>query len=100
MTPKLILQKEQALCQNMSLNLMALLGFIVLAYLVILAIDTSHIAVAKEHCPRPATAGKSRFLTMVSTDRRDNGLASRVTKPPFPLQTIDPAFPRTYIAGA
>jgi hypothetical protein len=100
MTPKLILKIKQALRQNMSLNLVAFLGFIVLAYLVILAVDTAHIAIAEEHCPRPATAGKHRLLSMMSTDRRDNWPATGMTEASLVLQTIDPALPRTDVAGA
>jgi len=52
----------------MRVNPMALLGLVILAYLVILAIDTAHIAVTEEHSPRPSTSGKYRFLAVVSTD--------------------------------
>jgi len=67
--PEFILKIEQALRQNMSVNFIAPLYSIILAYLVVLAIDTAHIAVAEENCPRPPASGKRRFLATVSADR-------------------------------
>jgi len=38
---------------------------VVLAYLVILAVAASQVAVAEKDCPRPAAAGEDRLLPVV-----------------------------------
>lgn len=61
----------------------------VLANLVVLAINTAHITVAKKDCTRPFSAGDWRFLTMMSTDRCHNGQSAGATKPQFTFNPVD-----------
>jgi len=79
----------------MAIHLLGLLPFPILAYLVILAIDTPHIAIAEEYRPRPLTSRKSWLLTMVSANCSNYGQISRMAKPQFTFKPIDPT-----LAGA
>jgi len=71
----------------------------ILAYLVVLAINAPHIAVAKEHGPRPPGSGNSRLLAVMGADCGDYGQMSRMTIAQFILQPIDPTLPGADIAG-
>jgi hypothetical protein len=70
MAAQLILKVEQFFSKFRKIYLIGLLPLPVLAYLVVLAIGTPHIAIAKEHCARPAGARDSWFLPMVGANRR------------------------------
>ena len=50
--PKFVLKVEHFLRQSVNIHLVMLLRRVVLAYLVILAINAAHIAVTKENRPR------------------------------------------------
>jgi len=84
----------------MEIHLLRLLLFPVLAYLIILTIDTPHIAIAEEYCPRPPTSRKNWLLTVVSTDRRNYGQISRMAKPQLAFKAIDSAFPWANFTGS
>ena len=49
-----ILKVEHLFSQGVTVRFIRSLLFPVLAYLVVLTVNASHIAVAKEHCPRPS----------------------------------------------
>ena len=68
MAAKLILEVEHVFSQDMTVYLIKPLSFPVLAYLVVLAIDTPHIAVSKEYRSRTPAPGKGWLLTVVSTE--------------------------------
>ncbi len=73
----------------MTIHLLRLLPFPVLTYLVILAIDTPHITIAKEYRPRPLTPRKNRLLSVVSANGSDYRQVSRMAKPRFTFKSID-----------
>jgi len=77
----------------MAIHLLRLLPFPVLTYLVILTIDTPHIAIAKEYRPRPFTSRKSWLFSMVSANCRHYREISRMAKPQFTFKPVDPTLP-------
>jgi hypothetical protein len=68
MATQFILKIEHLFSKFREIHLLGLLLLPVLAYLVVLAIDAPHVAVAEEHCARSLGSRYSGFLTMVSTD--------------------------------
>jgi hypothetical protein len=68
-----VLKVEHLFSQGAAVHLIGFLLFPVLAYLVVLTINASHIAIAQENRPRPSGPGNSRLLTVMSADRRDYG---------------------------
>ena len=68
-----ILKVEHPFRQGVAVHFLRFLFFPVLAYLVVLTINASHIAVAEEDRPRPSGPGNSRLLTVMGADRRDYG---------------------------
>jgi hypothetical protein len=49
----------------MAVYLIGFLLLVVLAYLMVLAVAASQVAVAEEDCPRPPAAGENRLLPVV-----------------------------------
>ena len=68
-----ILKVEHLFSQGVAVYFIGFLLSPVLAYLVVLTIDASHIAIAKENRPRPPGPGNSWLLTVMGADRRDYG---------------------------
>ena len=73
MAAQFILKVEHLFSQGMAVHLIGFLLFPVLAYLVVLTINASHIAIAKENRPRTSGPRNSWLLTLMSADRRDYG---------------------------
>jgi hypothetical protein len=73
MTAEFILEVKHTLRQGLRINFFSPLAFPVLAYLVVLAINTPQITVTKEDRPRPIGPGDDRFLSVMYTSHRDYG---------------------------
>jgi hypothetical protein len=99
MATQLILKIEHLFSKFREIHLLGLLLLPVLAYLVVLAIDTPHVAVAEEHCARSLGSRYSGFLAVVSADRRHYRQIGRMAKTALVFQPIDAAFSGTDIAG-
>jgi hypothetical protein len=61
-----------------------LLVVVILAYLVILAVNTSHITTAEKYRSRTPCPGEYGFFSVMSTDRRYGRQESRTAKTLFP----------------
>ena len=92
-----VLEVKHTFCQSMAIYFISALATPALTDLIILAVDTPHIAVAEEYCPRPTTSRNNRLLATVSTNTGDDRQTSRMAKPTLPLQTVDATFTRTNI---
>jgi len=68
-----ILKVEYPLSHGVAVHFPGFLFFPVLAYLVVLTVNASHVAIAEENRPRPSGPRNSWLLAMMSTDRRDYG---------------------------
>jgi len=66
-----ILEVEHVFSKGTAICLIGFLSLPVLAYLMVLAINTAQVAVTKEYCPRPPAAGENRFLSVVVAERSD-----------------------------
>lgn len=64
-TAEVILKIKHPSGKGFEVNFVPLLVGGVLAYLVVLAIDASHVAVAEEDCPGATRARQDRFLAVV-----------------------------------
>ncbi len=73
MATQFILKVEHIFSEGAKINFISSLPFPVLTYLVILAIDTPHIAIAKEYRPRSLTPRNDGFFPVVSADCSDYG---------------------------
>jgi hypothetical protein len=99
MASHLVLKIEHLFGQFREGHLFGLLLPPILAYLVVLAIDASHVAVAEEDRPRALAARDGGLLTMVSTNSRDYGQIAGMAKSALVIQTVDVAYPGTDVAG-
>jgi hypothetical protein len=93
-----ILEVQHPVRQGEAVNFISFLVPPVLTYLIILTIDTSHIAVAEEDGPRPPGPGKGRLLAVMSARRRNYGQTPGMTIAQFILQSVDAALARADIA--
>jgi hypothetical protein len=84
--------------EGMAVRLVGLLNLMILAYLMVLAIATAQVAVAEEDCPRPASAGEHRLLSVVVTDRGNYRQIAGVAVPGLAPQAVCTALTGAYIA--
>ena len=99
MAVELVLEIEHGFGQPVGIDRLRTLRPPVLAYLVVLAINAAHIAVAEEDGPRPPAAGNNRFFTVVGAYRGDDGQTTGMTKAGLVIKSVDTAQVRADITG-
>jgi hypothetical protein len=82
----------------MAVYLISFLFFVVLAYVVVLAIVAPQIAITEKDCPRSTAAGEDWLFPMVIADRSYDGYVARMATTGLGHKAIDTTLMGAYIA--